>query len=391
MEKNELKYLAEKISNGTATPQEVALYNFHYNQFQKAQSWDKEKLGHQEEIGQELQSRIHQHIYDESSVKRKGIYPFLKIAASVSIIMIAAFLYFKNSKEKDSKSIANLEERLGEDIYPGTNKAILTLSDGSQLSLDESKTGTLASQGDVEIKKLANGQIIYSADTENKNQQKDLYNTISIPRGGKYQLTLPDGSKVWLNALSKLKFPTCFNGDQRLVELEGEAYFEVATFFKKGNKHKKMPFIVKTSTQQIEVLGTHFNVNAYKDEIEVKTTLLEGSVKVFSPKSGSSKILKPMQQASLASGNFIVSNKIDMEEIMAWKNELFYFNNTDLQTIMRQLARWYDVEIDITEMTNKKFNGVLSRNVKLSTVLKMMETTSNLKFKVDERRITMLK
>jgi transmembrane sensor len=387
MEKNEIKYLAEKISDGTATPQEVALYNYHYNQFQNGESVEGNQSAQQDEIGIELQSRIHQHINSESLVNRKKVFSFLKVAASVAVVMIAAFLYLKNAKNEQN-TIANLDKRLGEDINPGSNKAILTLSDGSELSLDESNTGTLANQGDVEIKKLANGQIVYSDNGSEKSP--DIYNTISVPKGGKYQLTLPDGTKVWLNALSKLKFPVCFNKNQRLVELEGEAYFEVAKSYRKDNPDKRKTFIVKTASQNIEVLGTHFNVNAYKDEAQVKTTLLEGSVKVYSPKNGSSKILKPLQQASLSSDGFTVSNEIDVEEIMAWKNELFYFNNTDLQTIMRQLARWYDVDIAIDKSTDKKFNGVLSRNVKLSTVLKMMETTSNLKFKVDERRITML-
>ncbi|TZF85692.1 FecR family protein (plasmid) [Pedobacter sp. BS3] len=390
MEKNEFQQLAEKISNGTATAEEVALYNHYYNQLQEDAGWDSEKLGEQYQLETELHARITANLPGYTEYKRP--FPYLKIAAAVALIFISVLVYLKTGN--NSGMLAHNEsKRFEHDVNPGRNRAVLTLEDGSQLNLDESGTGILAKQGNVQISKLNNGQIVYTA-TRGRPvpANKNLFNTITIPRGGQYQLTLRDGTKVWLNAASSLRFPALFTGKSRVVELNGEAYFEVAKKVEGGKAEgRKVPFIVKTATQEIEVLGTHFNVNAYADEKITKTTLLEGSVKVSSIKTGAVQMLKPGEQSQLTeSGDIHLATGIDMDEAVAWKNELFYFNNTELALIMRQLSRWYDVEIDADNMPRKRFNGILSRNVKLSQVLQMMEKTSGLKFKIEERRISML-
>ncbi len=390
MNPKEFQQLAEKISSGMATEKEVALYNYYYDQFQKDTEWDSSVLGEKEAVERELYERIRMDLPGYKTKFRS--FPFLKIVAAVVLIAISIGVLIQNQQQELSPAYT-VESRLKQDVDPGTNKAVLTLSDGTVLNLDESKSGVLADQGGAQIKKLEDGEVAYTSaeNPQNGNLGENVFNTITIPRGGQYQLVLPDGTKVSLNASSSLKFPVSFTGNSRVVELEGEAYFEVATVYRK-NSSQRQPFIVKTSSQQIEVLGTHFNVNAYRNEEVVKTTLVEGKVRVSSIVTKETRTLNPGQQTQIAkTGHIRLLKDIDVEEVTAWKDGMFYFNNTDLATIMRQLSRWYNVEVDIDNMPQKKFNGALPRDVKLSQVLKMMETTSGLKFKIDERRISMLK
>ncbi len=372
-----------------ATEREVAVYNYYYNQFQKDTQWDETVLGEKYEMEKELYERIKKDLPGYQTKIRK--FPYIRIAVAATILIaISVGLLLRKQQSQSSQPVYTKENQTLQDIDPGTNRAVLTLSDGTVLNLDESKNGILARQGNAQIKKMEGGRIAYTS-KENHRIVEPVFNTITIPRGGQYQLMLPDGTKVWLNSSSSLKFPVSFVKNSRIVELEGEAYFEVAALYDK-NTSERRPFIVKTSSQQIEVLGTHFNVNAYDNEKVLKTTLIEGSVKISSLETGESKILQPGQQTQLMkTGHIHLMEDIDTEEATAWKNGVFYFNNTDLPTIMRQLSRWYDVEIDITDIPQKRFNGVLSRDVKLSQVLQMMEKTSGLKFKIEERRISMLK
>lgn len=391
MDQKEFQQLAEKISSGIATDKEVALYNYYYNKFQESAEWDSHVLGKEGEVENELYARITADL--PGYPKKMRAFPYLKIAAAAVVLIAISIGVFVQNQEQAHLSAYKEEHRLKQDIDPGTNKAILTLSDGRVINLDESHNGILMEQDGAQINKLKDGQIAY---TSPENLQKgglgeNAINTITIPRGGQYQLVLPDGTKVWLNSSSSLRFPAAFTENNRVVELEGEAYFEVAAIYSK-NSSQRQPFIVKTSLQQIEVLGTHFNVNAYPNEEVIKTTLVEGKVNVASIATGEIRTLNPGQQTHVAkTGNIRLFKNIDAEEVTAWKNGMFYFNNTDMATIMRQLSRWYNVEVDINEMPQQKFNGALSRDVKLSQVLQMMETTSGLKFKIDERRIFMLK
>lgn len=200
--------------------------------------------------------------------------------------------------------------------------------------------------------------------------------------GGQYKLTLPDGSKVWLNAASSLKYPVVFIGNERKVEITGEAYFEIA-------KDESKPFKVLLNNMEIQVLGTHFNVNGYTDEEMIKTTLLEGKVKVLA--SGQTKYLLPGQQAQLkSSGNIAVTNEVNLEETVAWKDGNFQFENSDIKAVMRQLARWYDVDVSYKGNINKHFIGSISRNVKLSQVLSMLQQTGEIKFKIEGKNLIVM-
>ncbi len=390
MNQEKFKQLVVKISNGTASQKEIALYSYYYDQFQNEEAWDETVLGKKSDMESEIRKRIHKRTlgYGPKFVR----FPVVKIAVAAMLLIMGSVLFFLMNQRVDLKQNQSLVENQNQDdVEPGTTRAILILSDGRTLDLDASQNGILANQGDVQVEKNEDGQVAYITNSD-KHASATVFNTIKIPKGGRYQLKLPDGTNVWLNSASSLRFPVTFSEKSRVVELDGEAYFEVASLQDRINSKRK-PFIVKTISQEIIVLGTQFNVNAYRDEGITKTTLLEGKVKVFSVNQEKSEILNPGQQSLLLpEGNIRVLEKdIDVEEVMAWKNGVFYFNNTELSVIMRQLARWYDVEVDIKNIPLKKFNGELPRNVKLSQVLQMMEKTSGLKFKVEGRRILMIK
>jgi transmembrane sensor len=297
-------------------------------------------------------------------------------AASVILILgVATFLWI-NNVNRESSLVHNETNNKPVDIAPGGNKAILTLSDGSTITLDSATNGTIAQQGNADVVKLADGQVEYKLKGNTAGQV--LMNTMSTPRGGQYQLTLPDGTKVWLNAASSITYPAVFVGRERNVKVTGEAYFEVA-------KNKEKPFIVDVDGKNtVEVLGTHFNVNAYNDEDESKVTLLEGSVKVSVVSArpddpvgrGQLSVLNPGQQSVLTHNSQLTThNAVDLEQVMAWKNGMFEFNKTDLRTIMRQISRWYDVDIQYNgKPTNELFGGGISRNLPLTNVLKLLET-----------------
>ncbi|HTM97850.1 MAG TPA: FecR domain-containing protein, partial [Pedobacter sp.] len=253
--------------------------------------------------------------------------------------------------------------------------ATLTLADGKSIILGDAQNGKLADQEGGSVFKTANGELVYNA--ENDRGEKIVQNLLTIPRGGYYTLTLADGTKVWLNAASSLKYPTDFVGNERVVELVGEGYFEVA-------KRKNQPFKVVTNQQVVEVLGTHFNVNAYDDENVTSTTLLEGSVKV------AGRVLKPGQQASLKNGHISI-NEVDTEEAVAWVNNNFNFNNEDLGSIMRKISRWYDVEVVCpNDLEQLEFIGKVSRTKNIKDVINIIEETNAVHLKIEGRRITVM-
>jgi ferric-dicitrate binding protein FerR (iron transport regulator) len=216
-----------------------------------------------------------------------------------------------------------------------------------------------------------------------KNKSSEvLYNTISTPRGGQYELMLSDGSKVWLNAASSLRFSASFVGKERKVELLGEAYFEVA-------KNAAMPFKVKVHGMEVEVLGTHFNINSYDNESMIRTTLLEGSVKIN--KNNSSSLLKPGQQAQMnKAGEIKIINNVDVEEAIAWKEGKFQFDKADIHDIMRQLARWYDVDVEYKGTVSSHFGGTISRDVNLSQVLNMLHLTGEVNFQIQDKKVLVM-
>ncbi|AMR33155.1 hypothetical protein A0256_17895 [Mucilaginibacter sp. PAMC 26640] len=268
------------------------------------------------------------------------------------------------------------------DALPGSNKAVLTLTNGKTIVLDNAQNGTLAKQGETVVNKTNDGQLVYNASIAGKADEPVAINTITTPRGGQYQIKLPDGTQVWLNSASSLKFPTRFSGDSRNVEITGEAYFEVF-------KNPLMPFKVKTSRAEIEVLGTHFNIMDYTDESVMKTTLLEGAVNVIT--GTSSKKLKPGQQAQIKTGGQTkVVDDVDVDDETAWKNGIFQFNDAGVDKILRQASRWYDVDVVYKgKVPDREFTGRISRNVKASELLNMLKYTG-IDLKIEGKNIIVL-
>lgn len=268
-------------------------------------------------------------------------------------------------------------------IQPGADQALLTLADGSTIALSEVENGKIALQSGVQIEKTDDGNIVYRAAA---NQlATSTFNTIATPRGGQYQVTLPDGSKAWLNAASSLSYPVQFAATERRVKMTGEVYFEVAKQTRKGST-ERVPFFVETSRQTIQVLGTQFNVNAYADEPAVRTTLLEGSVRIQAEGGAGSVLLKPGQEAVLTDA-FRVSS-VDADQQVAWKTGDFIFQGESLDRILRQLARWYDVEVSCPqELHGLRFNGMVSRLKPLATVIAIIQSTNKVKITLEGRRL----
>lgn len=315
------------------------------------------------------------------SQQRRFLWPKAIAAAAAVVLMVLSFggyFYFQNkSVETEHRLEVNTH-----DVDPGGNKATLTLADGSTISLTDANNGELAKQSGVKISKSKNGELVYSVIASDARPL--AFNTISTPKGGIYQVNLPDGTKVWLNAASSIKFPTTFAQlSQRKVELEGEAYFEVA-------KNKKVPFVVSTSGQQVQVLGTHFNISSYSDEGELKTTLLEGSVKVV---AANTIVLKPGQQSNLkrnGSGGLKVSTA-NIAQVMAWKNGFFHFEKENLHEVMRQLSRWYDIEVIYeVDRHDDEFMGDIPRGIKLSEALKILSFEGT-QFRIEGRKLIVKK
>ncbi|MDQ0638926.1 transmembrane sensor [Pedobacter sp. W3I1] len=354
MEKN-AKKLLDKYLAGNCTPEEIAIVEDWYQQFPFEKEAPKHSLIETSKV--EVWSRL------SPSGRSMNLITVKRIAIAASVILCFSLgLYFMSGRNT-SPVTAKTELK---DILPGGHKALLTLADGTVVDLDEAKNGQIAKQNGIVIRKAKNGQLEYII-KENPNTSLTGFNTISTPRGGQYQVSLPDGTKVWLNAATTLKYPYAFAKNERLVELNGEAYFEVS-------KDHSRPFRVKTNAQTVEVLGTHFNINAYNDETAVKTTLLEGAVKV-STASGTVN-LHPGEQSQLNTNNarLIVDRQIDIDKEMAWKNNIFSFDNDDLQTIMRQISRWYDVDVVYQgKITPEKYVGEIPRNSNLAEVFKILE------------------
>ena len=369
MEKEALRNLFKKYHEGTCTEEEKALL----------EAWYLEYNEHELDISPQKINAIGNRIWRElpgnhHSFLRIG----LKLAAAAVLLgfLISVCLKFIHiSIEKKQASYTH-------EILPGSDNAILTLANGKKINLNNAVNGQLAIQSGTQILKTSGGQIIYKI--TDAISTGNATNTINTPNGGQWQVILPDGTKAWLNAASSLAYPTTFTGQQnRTVQLSGEAYFEVA-------KDKFHPFIVKTRKEEVTVLGTHFNINSYADEPSVKTTLAEGHVKVSLP-SGQTKFLLPGQQADLKNNQLSVS-VANIEEALAWKNGYFRFNDENIQSIMRKLSRWYNIEVQYDgNIPTDGMNGKISRFKNISQVLKALETTKTVHFKVEGRRVTVMK
>lgn len=327
---------------------------------------------------------INQEEDDHHEVVVKRLLPWHRIAAIASVLIlvsITSYLFFGSNQDESSHQI--VESQIMQDLAPGGDKAFLTLADGTVISLDSIR-GEISLMGGMKVRKTAEGKIVYEVASSNlRNDESLKYNQISTPRGGQYQIVLSDGTKVWLNSASSLKYPIQFDGKVRSVELTGEAYFEVNT--KNGQTNQPIPFFVKTSKQIIEVLGTHFNVSSYEDEESVKTTLLEGKVSVSINSNDFERpsiILKPSEQAILSKNSFNVI-EVNGEDFVAWKDGYFSFQRADLKTVMHQLSRWYDVDIVYTgEIPKETFTGKIYRNMSISKVLEVL-AFAGVNFKIE--------
>ncbi|MFB9109466.1 FecR family protein [Flavobacterium gyeonganense] len=377
----EFKLIIKKIHN-TLTPEEESVFDLWYNQSAANRAYfAKVQNNYQTDI-KDINLDDAWKAIDKNISPEKNKNQFYKYAAAASIVLLlgTGIFYFT----KPQQQIIKVAEK-PKDIAPGGNRGILTLSNGKQIVLsDISAKDTIAHEGEKEevtIKMDANGVITYTInpDADVSKADANSFNTLSTPTGGQYNIVLADGTKVYLNTVSSIKYPTRFNGKERIVELEGEAYFEVA-------KNKNKPFIVKSDTQTIEVLGTHFNVHAYHNEPSVKTTLLEGSVAVTS--KDQKAVLKPGEQSNVtANVSRITIRKVDIEAAIAWKNGRFKFDNADLKTVMKQLERWYGIKVEYRgDVSDVRFNGGTFMNKNLSEVLKVLEL-SNIKFKVEGKTI----
>ncbi|RZS74614.1 FecR family protein [Pseudobacter ginsenosidimutans] len=322
---------------------------------------------------------------DRQEEKNRKTVPMYKRSwfryAAAAAVVIVAGLGFWRSNEKIEKETISPQPIVQKEVPPGKDGAILTLADGTTLVLDSMGNGVVASQNGTQVV-LKDGKLAYYGGA---TDIAVAYNTMTTPRGRQFNVTLPDGTRVWLNAASSLRYPTVFNGTERKVQITGEAYFEVA-------QNKNQPFKVETGKGiEVEVLGTHFNVNSYDDEPTINTTLLEGSVKVVAKNSpqenGNSVVLRPGQQAQNSNtedGKGLRIRQVDLDEVVAWKDGAFSFNDADLKAVMRQLSRWYDVEVEYAgEISEQqRFTGKLGRSIPLADLLAEMKDY-DVKFRIE--------
>lgn len=387
MTREEFILLYEKFLNGRCSPGEIELLNSYLDRMKLLDNNWEEDFHEGERVHDRIWKRLEESI--ESPVvpiEPEKKFGWLKIVAMILVTLSVGFGLFKYLGKTHQQTPA-LVAKHPIDIPPGGNKAYLTLNDGSHIVLSNAKNGKLTAGSGIQVTKEKDGLIVYhfsNSDT-GKSRPVDEFNTITTPRGGQYQLVLSDGSKVMLNAESSLRFPVAFNSNERRVELTGEAYFEVA-------KNKAKPFIVHANNTNIQVLGTHFDVNAYNDDHMLTTTLLEGSVRMESGKY--SAILKPGQQGSVMdnSGSIAVKDA-DIEEVMAWKNGIFLFNDERLDEVMKKISRWYNVEVEFRDPEVKKeaYSGIVSRFSKISQLLGKLQELGGVEFKIEPNKVIIMK
>lgn len=379
--RQELIQIFQKYLDGNATPEEQRFVEAWYESFGKdagiTDSYTEEQLGQMEaRMEYELKKRM------EASRPRplwKSLHRLVtpsRVAAAVFLILSLAGAWYIMSNQGSKETMTDESTLHAIDLPPGSDQGILTLTDGSQIVLGSVSTGMLARQGNTLIQKIEDGLVAYTG--EDASLEPGL-NTLTVPSGGKYSLVLPDGSRVWLNAESSINFPTAFSGRKRSVKISGEVYFDVA-------KDPARPFIVQVgNNRQIRVLGTQFNVNAYSDEEEITTTLLEGSVEILpGGNAGLAVRLKPGEQAAFSeTGQISVRHGVNTDEIVAWKNGMFHFEKADIQSVMRQISRWYNVEVVYEgPLPNRSFSGKIDRQSNASEALDILRFTG-LNFRID--------
>jgi transmembrane sensor len=371
MEKEEIKRRSEQYLNGKATEKEKAMLEAWYLELgEGAADVPEERI-------RAIQEEIFQKLPGNGGTKfPTGI---LLAAAAIAVIMVSLILEVVFHKRD------MIVQHVTHDIPSGGNRAMLTLSNGQKIDLTHAANGSVAVQQGTRVLKNRAGLLVYddSAGPGAKGEARE--NTVTTPVGGTWQLCLPDGTRVWLNNSSSLTYPSHFRGQsERMVTLTGEAYFEVA-------KDKRHPFIVQSGGQEVKVLGTHFDINAFADEHVVRTTLLEGLVTVSAADKKLTQKLFPGSQ-SLLQGGSLKLTRANIEQVVAWKNGYFRFDNTPIEQVMRELARWYDIDVRFDgPLPTEKLNGRISRSKNISKVLNALAATKTVHFKIEGRRVTVMK
>ncbi|MRG45275.1 DUF4974 domain-containing protein [Chitinophaga sp. SYP-B3965] len=379
--KEDITALLKQYESGACSPKEKVLLERWFAERQASSGWQWSSEEERLQVQQLMRAYIEDQIFRKQPKKRSaGIFTLKKIAIAASLLLCflaAAWLFRMNSPAKKVERFYTEKA-----VKPGSHAARLTLPDGSEIPLDDTTAGVLFNKGGVKISKLANGQLVYDAPFRQENVDTGN-NTLSIPRGGQYRITLPDGTIVWLNSATSLTWPVTFNGKERVVLLSGEAYFDVA-------KNSEQPFKVKAGHAEILATGTSFNISAYEDEDKVSTTLVEGGVNVTVPNSMVN--LKPGQQAIIFSGSSSIQKKeVDTDQALAWMQGNFLFEDQDIRSIMRNIARWYNVEISFEGKPNPmKFGGTYSRSKGLEELLKHLESLSGIRFRINNNKVTVL-
>jgi len=396
MNSEQAKQLLQKYRLGLCTEEERQAIEAWYDSLAGQNEWnwsESEKQSFKEKLKATIEDKIN-HDFIEEPVKKKFSFWKLMAAAAFILILIAVPLYFLFKPSHPEASIAkHSDKRYKNDVTPGMDGAILVLAGGNRIAIDSTSGTMVAKEGDVSIVKK-NGSLMY--ENNGTNNVSAGFNSLITPRAKQFHFTLSDGTGVWLNAASSIRYPVVFNADVREVEITGEVYFEVAQIKAPDKPEGKVPFIVKINTAnnkggQVEVLGTHFNINAYDEEESVKTTLVEGKVKVSN--NNQTILLTPGNQSILdKKGNIKLAKNVDTDQILAWKNGYFSFDKTDIASAMRQLERWYDIQVVFQDgkVPEEYFWGDVSRNARLSTVLKAFEM-SGVKFEIDGNRVTVLR
>ncbi len=372
--------LAAKWLDGSITPEEIREYNDWYNgaDDQPAEV-TPEFAPTREALEERLMEKILRSVRRREPVAGKWRYA-VSAAALVLLMLGGGYLWYGLRSVREYPEAVVKNPAFRNDVLPGKDKAVLALSDGRRIVLDGRSEGVVAREGAVPIRLLSDGTVTYDR-PDGEMGATEPVNTLSVPRGAQYKIRLTDGTKVWLNAESSITFPVSFKGEERRVSIRGEAYFEVA-------KNREMPFIVAADKILVTVLGTHFNVNSYEDGHGVKTTLLEGSVSVSD--SQSRRLLVPGQQSGIGPSGEITVSGVDTEEVVAWKDGLFIFNNTGIVPLMQQVSRWYDIEVSFAGAPPADlFSGTIPRTYTLTELLAVLKLAGT-DFRLDENRLTIL-
>lgn len=375
-----IRSIIKKYLKGKATSdEEHHLLSFYKRIEPKQADWDEAAHGNKKALENKLLEKIYDQIDRKQHTTKMSRPLFTSWKAVASIILLCGVTYLVLNRNRIS--ITNKRDFV---IQPGSDKAVLQLADGRTVYLDSLTIGEIYTKSGPAIHMAKKGELTYtqSANAGGENGT----NIITVPKGGQFKVTLADGTSVWLNASSSLTYPVHFSSAERRVKLSGEAYFDVSQQTQKGSKGEKVPFIVETDKQVVEVLGTSFNINAYSDEETVRTTLISGAVKVTSSDKHLPKILKPGQQSILAKGKLSIK-KVEASQAVAWKHGDFTFDEMPLEEIMRQIARWYDVEVNYQGEVGKiQFGGSISRSKNIQEVLDVL-TLTGVQFTVKGRRI----